>query len=75
MFREGADNNGKCIFVRRIPNEQKDSCGAFRRQLLVSKEKERLKKLHNEDQLVFRHCSADATYAGDIKHHGNNSRK
>jgi phosphoribosylformylglycinamidine synthase len=64
------ENSGKCIFTRRIPKGKvlripvAHSEGRF----LFPKEKETeyLEKLYSSDQLVFRYCNADGTYAEGI---------
>jgi len=61
------ENNGKCIFTRRIPKGKvlripvAHSEGRF----LFPKERENdyLAKLYDDDQLVFRYCQADGSYA------------
>jgi phosphoribosylformylglycinamidine synthase I len=61
------ENNGKCIFthnipkgrVLRVPVAHAEGRFTFAR----SKEKQHLKRLYENDQLVFRYCTEDGEYA------------
>ena len=61
------ENNGKCIFTQKIPKGKvlripvAHSEGRF--LFPREKEKEYLAKLYDNDQLVFRYCKADGSYA------------
>lgn len=61
------ENDGKCIFTQRIPKGKilkipvAHSEGRF--LFPMEKEREYLAKLRDNDQLVFRYCNADGTYA------------
>jgi len=61
------ENSGKCIFTQRIPKNKvlKIPVAHSEGRFLFPKEKETeyLKKLYDNDQLVFRYCDADGTYA------------
>ena len=61
------ENNGKCIFTQKIPKGKvlRIPVAHSEGRLLFPKEKEEeyLKKLYDSDQLVFRYCKADGSYA------------
>lgn len=61
------ENNGKCVFTQKVPKGRvlRIPVAHSEGRLLFPKDKEReyLEKLSDNDQLVFRYCNADATYA------------
>jgi phosphoribosylformylglycinamidine synthase len=61
------ENHGKCAFTSRIPrgNVLRMPVAHSEGRFLFPKEKEKqyLKKLHENDQLVFRYCSKDGEHA------------
>lgn len=61
------ENNGKCIFTQKIQKSMvlRIPVSHAEGRLIFPKEKETtyLKKLYADDQLVFRYCNADGTYA------------
>ncbi len=61
------DNSGNCIFTQTIPKRKvlRIPVAHAEGRFVFSKEREKdhLMKLYDNDQLVFRYCNADGTYA------------
>jgi phosphoribosylformylglycinamidine synthase len=61
------ENSGNCVFTSRIPREKVVNIsvahGEGRFTFAREKEKEYLKRLYDNDQLVFRYCSEKGEYA------------
>ncbi|MBS7632005.1 phosphoribosylformylglycinamidine synthase subunit PurQ [Candidatus Bathyarchaeota archaeon] len=61
------ENMGKCIFTQKVPKgkvlRMPIAHGEGRFVFPKEKEKEFLKKLYDNDQLVFRYCTGDGEYA------------
>jgi phosphoribosylformylglycinamidine synthase len=61
------ESKGKCLFTRRIPKDRllrmPVAHGEGRFMFAREKEKRFLRKLYENDQLVFRYCESDGAYA------------